>query len=132
MQKNVNTRMFGCSDASRVPPPPHISCGGQNHCRGSGGKCDAPVATKYLIIATSFSGRLRLHLCVSVSVHDLEMKGWRRGLSALLGGGGGVTLFLCHRVEAPGTPEYAGDTWLHRPVATLLDIIGGRTLRFCL
>lgn len=42
-------------------------------------KCDAPVTTKYLIIATSFSGRRCLHLCVSLSVYDLEMKDWQRG-----------------------------------------------------
>lgn len=45
-------------------------------------KCDAPVTTKYLIIATSFSGRLCLHLRVSLS--DLEMTDWQRGLSAFL------------------------------------------------
>lgn len=42
-------------------------------------KSDAPVTTKYLIIATSFSGRRCLHLCVSLSVYDLEMKDWQRG-----------------------------------------------------
>lgn len=83
------------------------------------------MATKYLIIATSFSGRIRLHLCISLSVHDLEMKDWQRGLSALLREGGGdqvasakshvsarsaallrvlflfVSLLLCHLVETP-------------------------------
>lgn len=45
-------------------------------------QCDAPVRTKYLIIANSFSGRLCLHLRVSLS--DLEMTDWQRGLSAFL------------------------------------------------
>lgn len=60
-----------------IAPPPPFFFGEQNNRHGSGGKCDAPVAAKYLIITTSFSGRLRLHLGVSLSVYDLEMKDWQ-------------------------------------------------------
>lgn len=62
-------------------------------------KCDTPVTTKYLIIATSFSGRLGLHLRLSLS--NLEMTDWQRRLSAFLHEGrrsGGVCIISAQSV----------------------------------
>lgn len=94
-QNNENTRITGCSYVFNIsevyestffffflkiiPPWWVVSLPWK---RSKHPKCDAPATTKYLIIVTSFSGRLCLHLHVSLS--NLEMTDWQRGLSAFL------------------------------------------------